>query len=289
MSRSPLKSLIGYAETAAAHLLEKGIGALSVERASGLGEGLMRRLGPQLKRPDTIARQNLARILPPDQIDALMPKVWGNLGRTFLEYPKLGDIAGRGLIEFQGLDIIERVKAEGRGAVFFSGHLANWECLAFMADAAQIDAALMYRAPNNPQVAKVLERCRCAKRAKLIPKSIAGTKEAFAILGNKGFVGFLIDHRYNRGIEVDFLGGKAIIAPMAALMAQRHQCPIIPLRAERISAIHHRITAYAPLQLDHSLSGNDFLIATMQQAMTTLEGWIRERPEQWFWMQRLWK
>jgi len=32
--------LIGYAETAAAHLLEKGIGALSVERASGLGEGL---------------------------------------------------------------------------------------------------------------------------------------------------------------------------------------------------------------------------------------------------------
>lgn len=282
------KAALQAIEAGAAVFLEKGIGSLPLGVASGMGCKLLQTLGPRIGASKT-ARRNLQRVFPPDRAEEVLRGVWGNLGRTFFEYPHLSSIYRQGFIEFHGADILRRIIAEGTGAVFFSGHLANWECLGAMADVVGVDVGMMYRAPNNPRVADVLARCRASKHLKFIPKSTEGTREAFSTLTNKGFVALLIDHRYNRGVEVDFLGGRAMIAPTAALMVQRYRCPLIPVRAERISPLHHRVTVYEPLAIDWSVPANQLGQSIMQTAMSTLEGWIMERPDQWFWMQRLWR
>jgi KDO2-lipid IV(A) lauroyltransferase len=283
------KTIVRGLETAGVLALEKGIGSLPLGTASCMGAKLLRTIGPALGGASKTARRNLGRVFAPERVEELLPAVWGNLGRTFFEYPHLSTISHKGYVEFRGTEHLQKISAEGTGGVFFSGHLANWECLGLLADAAGVDAALMYRAPNNERVAEVLQRCRPSRRLRFIPKSTSGTKEAFSILANKGFVGILIDHRYNRGVEVDFLGGRAIIAPTVALMVQRYRCPLIPLRAERISPLHHRITAYEPIAIDWSLPPEQMTQSIMQSAMSLLESWILERPDQWFWMQRLWR
>lgn len=288
MGNAFVKNGLGLLEAAGAIALERGIGSLSVETASHLGCRLLTALGPKLGA-SKVARRNLRRMFSEDRVEELMPQVWGNLGRTLFEYPHLTTLSQHDMVEFRGLEILERIIADGTGGVFFAGHLANWECVPFLADLVGFDAAVMYRAPNNPRVADILARCRPSKRLRFIPKSTSGTKDAFSVLAAKGFVGVLIDHRYNRGVDVDFLGGTAAIAPTAALMAQRYGCPLIPVRTERIAPLRHRVTVYEPLAVDWSLPKEELSRTVMQDAMSMIESWILERPEQWFWMQRLWR
>lgn len=286
--RSMRAGLRRATEAAGARLIEAGVGALSLGRAAALGGGLLRTLGPRLGVSRT-AQTNLARAFPPDQARELLRPVWDNLGRTLFEYPHLAALHEGGRIEFRGLDVLAETLAAGRGAVFFSGHLANWECLTFLAGHAGFDALIVHREPNNPHVARLLERCRPKRNLRFVAKSQSGTLEAFATLAANGCVGFLIDHRYNRGVAVDFLGGTALVAPTAALMVRRQRCPLLPVRVERLADGGYRVSVHPPLAVDFALPAEEFSQAVMQGAMSLLEKWIRERPEQWFWMQRLWR
>jgi Kdo2-lipid IVA lauroyltransferase/acyltransferase len=44
-----------------------------------------------------------------------------------------------------------------------------------------------------------------------------------------------------------------------------------------------------PLKLPRDPDGRVNIAGTMQMIAWTLEGWIREYPEQWFWLHRLWR
>ncbi len=288
MDGSIVKRALARLEAGAAFSFERLSRCLSPETASGLGGWVLRGIGPAIGA-GRVARRNLRRAFPGRDVEGLLGEVWANLGRTLFEYPHLVEMHRRGLVEFHGLDVIARLKAEGRGGVFFSGHQANWECVPMLAEEGGFEAAVMYRAPNNAYVADLISRCRSAQGVRFIPKSLQGTKTAFSVLAAGGFVGVLIDHRYNRGIEVDFLGGRAVIAPTLAVMARRFRCPAVPIRVERTGAARYRVTVHEPLPVDYALPAAAFQADVMQRAFAVLESWIRERPEQWFWMQRLWR
>jgi KDO2-lipid IV(A) lauroyltransferase len=72
-------------------------------------------------------------------------------------------------------------------------------------------------------------------------------------------------------------------------MIRRQRCPLIPVRVERLESTRFRLTIHEPLAVDYALSPDAFNQAVMQDCMATLERWILERPEQWFWVQRLWQ
>src|SRR3546814_14286459 len=74
----------------------------------------------------------------------------------------------------------------------------------------------------------------------------------------------------------------------SADLALRFRCPVIPVRVESLSGVRFRITVDPPMTLpDTGDRQTDIrLLLTRMNAM--LEGWIRERPEQWFWVHRRW-
>ncbi len=280
--------VVSWLEAGGVWLVERGLGCLSLSTASRFGGWLLRTVGARLGA-DRTARRNLARCFSPAEVEALVPAVWDNLGRTFFEYPHLSRLLREDRVEYVGLEHLRAAAAAGRGGVLASAHLGNWEVVPFMAEKAGIEAAVMFRAPNNPKVAAELARCRShAEKITFIAKSTRGTKEAFSFLAARKFVGLLIDHRYNRGIDVEFLGGTARIAPTAALMALRFRCPILPVRVERLPDCRMRVTVYPPLALDYDQPKEEFVATAMQQAMDVVAGWVRAAPEQWFWMQKLW-
>jgi KDO2-lipid IV(A) lauroyltransferase len=45
---------------------------------------------------------------------------------------------------------------------------------------------------------------------------------------------------------------------------------------------------YPPLTVPRSGERNADVLALMTEVNSTLESWIRERPEQWFWLHRRW-
>lgn len=285
----PSHSFKTLAEAAGARMLESGIGALPVDTASAIGGRLARLIGPRT-RADRIARQNIARLgLSQETVDWAINAAWDNVGRTFFEYPHLRTIIRENRVELRGREHLINALNAGKGGLLVAGHFSNWEVLPLMAIAGGIRLTAMQRPPNNPFVRDVLARCRPAELVDYIEKGRDGTRITFDVLRNGGFFGFLMDQRYERGIEVNFLDSTIAVAPTVGSLAHKFRCPVLMAQAERLGGVHFRVTVSPPMEVDYDQDRETFQRTVAQKAMSVVEGWIRERPEQWFWMHRLWR
>jgi len=97
-----------------------------------------------------------------------------------------------------------------------------------------------------------------------------------------------VDQKLNEGIPVPFFGRPAMTAPTLAVLALRYRCDVLPVRVERRDGARFRLTIYPPLRLPDTGSRAADIGKLMEAVNATLEGWIRERPEQWFWLHRRW-
>jgi KDO2-lipid IV(A) lauroyltransferase len=278
-----------------AGLAALGIGALGVlplDWASALGGALARWLGPH-SGVSKRARTNLRAAMPelgPAEIEAIVRGMWDNLGRVVFEYPHLAKIkvfASDGRVEVRGLDNLERALAAERRVVMFSGHLGNWEIAALAGGQYGLDIAQIYRAANNPHIDRMLRRLR-GDLGELIPKGAVASRRAVAALRRGGHLSLLADQKLNDGIAVPFFGRPAMTAPALAMLALRFDCDVLPVRVERLEGAHFRLTVYPKLPLPDSGDRDADTLALMTEVNRTLETWIRERPEQWFWLHHRW-
>lgn len=287
----PLRYRIEAAGAALFFALMRG---LPLDAASGLGGALGRWLGPRLGISRR-ARRNLAAALPellPAEREAVLRGMWDNLGRVAAEYPHLRRIrvfAKDGRVEVVGLDHVESALAARRQVIIFGGHLGNWEIAALAAMQYGIDVAQIYRAANNPLVDRMIARLRgAASGGELIPKGAVASRRAFAALRRGAHLALLADQKLNDGIAVPFFGRPAMTAPALAMLALRFRCVVLPVRVERRRGARFRLTIQPPLALPASGDRAADVAALMGEVNRTLEGWIRERPEQWFWVHSRW-
>src|SRR6476659_5549791 len=100
--------------------------------------GFMRTLGPRLKE-HRIGRDNLAAAFPdksPAEIEAILRGVWDNLGRVAAEFAHIDRLqifdpplntTGDIVYTLDHLERFNRLRHEGKPALLFAAHLANWE------------------------------------------------------------------------------------------------------------------------------------------------------------------
>jgi KDO2-lipid IV(A) lauroyltransferase len=98
----------------------------------------------------------------------------------------------------------------------------------------------------------------------------------------------LADQKMNDGIPVPFFGRPAMTAPALAALALRFDCDLLPARVERLSGARFRLTVFPPLPLPRSGDHHADVATLMTRVNQTLERWVRDRPEQWFWLHRRW-
>jgi len=279
-------------EAWAAALLFALLGSLPLDAASALGGMLARRIGRRLGVSNR-ARRNLRSALPElsaTQIEAILRGMWDNLGRVAAEYPHLRHIRVFGAesrVETRGLEHLDQALAAGRRVILFGGHLGNWEIAALAAGQYGLDIAQIYRAANNPLIDRMIARLR-GGNSELIPKGAVASRRAVAALRRGGHVSLLADQKLNEGIAVPFFGRPAMTAPALALLALRFDCAVLPARVERLKGARFRLTLYSPLDLPRIGDRDADVAALMMAVNATLEGWIRECPDQWFWVHSRW-
>jgi KDO2-lipid IV(A) lauroyltransferase len=268
------------------------LGILPLDWASALGGALARWIGPY-SGISWRARLNLRAAMPElsdAAIETIIRGMWNNLGRVAFEYPHLDKIkvfAADGRVELRGLDNLERALAGKRQVIMFSAHLGNWEIAALAGGQYGLDIAQIYRAANNPHIDRMLRRLR-GDHGELIPKGAVASRRAVAALRRGGHLSLLADQKLNDGIAVPFFGHKAMTAPALAALALRFDCDVLPVRVERLTGAHFRLTVEPPLVLPDSGDRDADTLALMTMVNRTIEGWIRERPEQWFWVHHRW-
>ncbi len=281
--------------------LLEGLRLVNPDAMANFAGWLMRRLGPLLPE-HKLGRANLAAAFPEKsaaEIDAILMGVWENLGRVGAEFAHLDRLwdydpahpERRGRIELAAPDVerFARLKADGKPALIFAAHLANWELPAVCAATYDLDSAILYRRPNIAGIDRWLRRTRAASMGTLIPTGLDAPVKIAAALERGAHVGMLVDQYYVRGVEVTFFGRRTRANPLLARLAQHFDCPIHGVRVIRLPGNRFRAEITDAIAPARDAQGNLDVAGTMQVITGVIEGWIREFPEQWLWLHRRWR
>jgi KDO2-lipid IV(A) lauroyltransferase len=257
-----------------------------------------RLIGPWMPE-HKIGRANLAAAFPdksPADIEQILAGVWDNLGRVAAEFAHLdrltlGDPKNLPYLKFDEVSAerFDRVRDDGKPALVFAAHLANWELPAIMAAAFGLDALVLYRRPNIGAIADAVIAIRHGSMGTLVPTdNFAPIKLARALEENR-HVAMLVDQHYVKGVEVTFFGRRCMANPLLAMLARHVECPIHGTRMIRLpnGVFRGEITEAIPPVRD--AEGRIDVQGTMQAITTVVEGWVREHPEQWLWLHRRWR
>jgi KDO2-lipid IV(A) lauroyltransferase len=296
-------SILGLADRMLGHVVGTVFALLrrtDPDRASAVCGRVARRIGPLLP-VHRIGRANLRAAFPDKDrawIEATLRDAWENLGRVAGEYVHLGRIwdhdpqspaTGRVTADPAGVALFEALRDDGRPALAFAAHLANWELPAVAAAAHGLPAAAVYRMPNNQAVAAEIARIRHGLMGRLIRSRKEAVFEMAAALNQGEHLGMLVDQHWSRGVDVTFFGRRCKANPTLARLARQYDCPVVGVRAIRQGGTRFHMAGIGPVALPRDAEGRVDVPASTQLMTTIVEGWIREHPGQWLWFHRRWR
>ena len=290
-------TLLEHLEATFVKTLAAGAGLLPPAAASTMCGGVAGLVGPLLP-VSRVAHANLRAALPGlDEAGRrrVVRQAWTQLGRTAGELPHVSRLqhtteAGPGW-QVEGEAVLAALAAQGGPAIFFSGHLGNWEVLPHAARAYGLPVAGIYRTAQNTGVDALLNRLRrssSGEEQQMFPKGARGARQAMAHLRHGGKLAMLVDQKLNEGVEASFFGLPAMTASAAAAFALHFRCPLVPARARRTGPARLTLVVEEPLVLPDTPSRAADVLALSQQVNDVLERWIREDPGSWLWMHRRW-
>ncbi len=279
------------------HLLFKLIRRLDIDRAANFAGWALRKVGPRLRGHRT-ARRNLTAAYPDKsaaEIERILAGMWDNVGRLAVEYINLDRLIGpdpnaaRMVVPAKDLQTLVRLRDDGRPAVVFTSHLASYEVGAIWAKRNSLDLAILYNPLNFGPLSEQLLAMREACMGRLV---VSGPDTAwkFREAMKEGLhLTLFVDQHHAQGVEVTFFGRRCKANPMAARFARLFDCPVYGFRTIRLPDNRLALDFTAELAMPRGSDGKIDVEAGTQKITDVVENWIRERPEQWLWLQRRWR
>ena len=279
-------------------LLFKLIRWSDFERSSNFAALVLRRIGPRLRGHRT-ARANLTAAYPEKsaaEIERILAEMWDNLGRLAVEYVNLDRLvdpanpnSGRIVVNPDTLEKLARLRDDGKPAVLFTSHLASFEVGAIWVERNGLNLAIFYNPSNFGPLSEQLAAMQKNTMGRLVesgPDAVWRLRDA---LKSGLHLALFADQHFANGVDVEFFGRPCKANPMAARFAQFFNCPVHGFRAIRLPDNRIQVEFTDEIPMPRGADGKIDIAAAMQAITTTIENWIRERPEQWLWLQRRWR
>jgi len=250
--------------------------------------GLLDRAIPRLR---ATALRNLEMAMP--EISAgrrkeIVDGVFRSVARllvAFARFPSIRRDTVARWIRYEGFEHFEEALRRGRGVLFATAHLGNWELSAYAHALLTAPMSVVVRPLDNPLIDGLVERRRTLSGNRMLGKKDYARGILKALAANQA-VGVLIDQNVavEEGAFVDFFGIPASAGTGFAKLAARTGAAVIPGFA-LWSAEERRyvLRFYPPV----AMSGDAVRDTAALHAV--LEAVIREYPDQWLWIHRRWK
>jgi Kdo2-lipid IVA lauroyltransferase/acyltransferase len=173
--------------------------------------------------------------------------------------------------------------AAGRGVIFVTAHLGNWELMA-AAVSRLVPVAVLYKPSYDPRFTRMIDAFRARSGVRGIDVSRpAHLRQALQALRRGDVLGVLVDQPVEGGARVPFLGLPAPTTTLPAALARRSGAPIV---------VGYDQWSGHPCQ--HAISierlvvkGSDVEVSEAINAR--LEEVIRQAPDQWIWSLDRWR
>jgi KDO2-lipid IV(A) lauroyltransferase len=201
-------------------------------------------------------------------------------GKLISEVPRLW--FGRAVrLEWDGADLIEAARAQGRGIVFLTPHLGCFEVSAQGYAARFGPITVLYRPARKPWLRELVDTARGRAKLATAPTTLAGVRQMLKALKAGEAVGLLPDQVPPEGLGTwaPFFGRAAYTMTLSTRLATQTGAAVLLAWAERLPWGHgYRLHFRSwPGEIARDAAG------AAAQVNAQMERLIRECPQQYLW------
>jgi len=265
--------------------------ALALGRAAGS-------LSYLVSRRRRIALDNLTEAyrdqLSPQQVERIARGVFRHVGQSAAESMWLrGRLTTQRLDEIMVLEGWEQLQdafSRGRGVMLITAHIGNWEIGAHVL---AVKFGPIYSVAKPLKNKRVDEYVNCFREAcaQVIIDRSGALRELVRVLREGRLVIILADqHAHAGGIQVKFFGRDAWTVTAPAAIALRLGCPVALGYCYRDDdGLRHHVVLDEIVEFTPTGDREGDIRRATEYMTQKIEGYVRLRPEQWFWLHRRWK
>jgi len=283
-------------EAALAGAVSAVVRRLPRRRVLALGRRLGLAWGALDKRHLRIAADNLRQAFPDwdeERVRRTARGVYAHFGTILFDILWMEGRSREELLaitDVEGLEEARAAASSGRGVVCPTGHFGNWEFQGVVSPYLVGPFAVVARPLDNPELDRRLVGLRTSTGNTVIYKKRA-LAQIMQTIKAGGVVAIVIDQNTQKkdGIFVDFFGRPACTTTVAAALALKTGCLIVPVHCPLGPDGRYRMIYGPVVKWEGKGKGPEDVAALTQHLTTVIEGWVREHPEQWLWLHRRWK
>lgn len=243
-----------------------------------------------------VAERQIAAAFPEfssREVQRVARESYRHLGRVAAEVALFSRLDGTGILEhlsaIDGLDLFEKQRAEGRGAIVLTGHVGNWEIGGAAVAASGIPIDVVVRLMGNPIFDEYLTETR-ARLGMTVVRDRDAVRHTARALRDGHVMAFLIDQSglHIASSFVSFFGRPAKTPRGPAVLALRLNVPIFFGVSIRQSDGRYHVSI-REIVTEHTGDTDRDVDAILNAYSRLLEQYVRASPEQYFWQHRRWK
>ena len=229
---------------------------------------------------------------PSDEIRRIAIKVFENLGRNageLINFPKINKRNIDRLVRIEGIDIVDRSFAEGKGTIILASHFGNWELVGLIFRIKDYPGYTIGRKIYFHKYDNWLNYLRRAQDINVIYRDDSPRKMLKVLKDNK-ILGIVADQDVDsvEGVFVNFFGMSAYTPVGPVVLARATGASLIPTFMIREGACH-RFVIEKPIELVNTGNKETDIVTNTQKWSDVVESYIKRYPEQWVWMHKRWK
>jgi Kdo2-lipid IVA lauroyltransferase/acyltransferase len=192
-------------------------------------------------------------------------------------------------VSVSGIENLEKIKKQGLGAIFLTGHFGNFELLAAWTARNGFPLNVVGKPIFDERLNRLVVETRQLAGMVNIPRG-KGTREIIRCIQRKETLGILIDQDTKvQGIFVDFFNKPAHTATAPVFLSQKYKIPIIPIFMRLCEGYKYEVICEPEIKLQDTGNPEEDLVVNTQKCSDAYQKIITRYPEQWVWMHRRWK
>ncbi len=193
-------------------------------------------------------------------------------------------------VHFDRWHDVDAAFAEGKGVIFVSMHVGNWDLGGAVQAARGFPLNVVADPFFNERTNAIVVNTRQWRGMKVIPVERAAAGIVRAMRRNEGLALLIDTPVEDGGVEVTFFGERTMLPAGPARIALRTGARVIPVVMVRPRATSDQLICLADLDVRPVRTGDDHRDAQLltQQIVTAHERFIRAYPDQWYIFRPMW-
>ncbi len=227
------------------------------------------------------------------EYEAIIRKVFINISRTTIEFARQPVYSKQKILdmipEVTGRKYLDEALEKGKGLIFVTAHVGNWELLGGWVSVAGYPTDFLVGRQHNIYVDKLFDSFRSSFGAGRIPVGVAARHVLKSLRSNRVVAMASDQHSATGGVVVQFFGRPASTPAGPAAFSVKTGCPLVLGILIREGYNRHRAIISSPIYPPDSGDNEKDTVWITQQYTSLLEDIVRQYPDQWMWTHRRWK